>query len=108
MLALHVSELDTPTVYPRVYGGTADRLMMISYGSTFPVIIAIIHSVSIIPNSAAGSSASASRNFSRVFMLWFGSIPVCTGEPRLCARHGAACSVYPRVYGGTQKSHGGH
>ncbi len=70
-------------VYPRVYGGTLQRIME-------------------LPN-LTGLSPRVRGNpiVDSIVLLRPGSIPACTGEPgsyRLrIERHG----VYPRVYGGT-------
>ena len=70
-------------VYPRVYGGTLERVS----GS----------------NSYQGLSPRVRGNLAgrRCGNGGPGSIPACTGEPACLPTRGPASAVYPRVYGGT-------
>ena len=73
----------SPTVYPRVYGGTTE-----------------------IPTTATGMSGLSPRvrgNLRRQPCSGspHGSIPACTGEPARLRTTGSVRRVYPRVYGGT-------
>ena len=72
-------------VYPRVYGGTqADQR-------------GEYHRYGLSPR------VRGNRHDDKESVPDRGSIPACTGEPRLRRRNGQPHPVYPRVYGGTRE-----
>ena len=74
----------TPTVYPRVCGGTASEL------------IGGIESKGLSPR-VRGNPIDTDEGGETV-----GSIPACAGEPRAKSPAGIKRAVYPRVCGGTE------
>ena len=70
-------------VYPRVYGGTAERVYPARQG------------YGLSPR-VRGNRPKPRRGDDKG-----GSIPACTGEPLRCSGACNAAGVYPRVYGGT-------
>ena len=76
-------------VYPRVYGGT------IAVSLRWPL------AAGLSPRVRGNLVAPGDRG--RVH----GSIPACTGEPRSWIRTSMPVTVYPRVYGGTQRKGAG-
>ena len=73
----------TPTVYPRVCGGTPRFSTRASNESGL--------SPRVRGNRRVGSGLRVGRR----------SIPACAGEPCLHRQYGRGCAVYPRVCGGT-------
>ena len=74
-----------PRVYPRVYGGTCH------------LRISIAHVRGLSPRVRGNQWSFAS------YCPMLGSIPACTGEPWCLGPCLCPATVYPRVYGGTER-----
>ena len=73
-------------VYPRVYGGTGDRGLSLS-----------------APQGLSPRVRGNRQRQRRRRRVW-GSIPACTGEPVINFASDLPAEVYPRVYGGTDRT----
>ena len=79
--ARSLSRYPTPTVYPRVYGGTANLTL------------------AMLPPKGLSPRVRGNRDDAGALRAGQGSIPACTGEPPGRSARSSTTSVYPRVYG---------
>ena len=76
-------------VYPRVYGGTANRYLLLAY------------------RRGLSPRVRGNQTRARAGHVQDGSIPACTGEPGRRGPIPGSGRVYPRVYGGTWRGSDG-
>ena len=95
-------------VYPRVYGGTqADQRGEYHRYGLSPRVRGNPYSSALgLPRAQVYPRVYGGTDIGRELIESVpdrGSIPACTGEPRLRRRNGQPHPVYPRVYGGTRE-----